>query len=866
MRLWIGFAFAALVLGQRRDPLEYFETRVRPVLAKNCFSCHTQTKLGGLEMVSRDSLLKGGKSGPAIDIERPEESLLVKAVRHTDDKLKMPPNGKLSDGEIKDLVNWIGRGAAWPAATVKGHGYKITPEQRSWWAFQPVRKPVPPAVKDKAWARTPIDQFLLASLESRGLKPVRPASKREWIRRVSYDLTGLPPKAEDVDAFLLDNTADAKARVVDRLLASSQYGERWGRYWLDVARYSDDLLNSTQDQPYDNAFRYRDWVIQAFNDDMPYDVFVKAQLAGDMLKDKEKTVAGLGFYALSPQFQDDRVDVTTKAFLGLTVACAQCHDHKFDPIPTKDYYSLLGVFTSTAEGEFPLAGKNVVEEYKARKAAVEDQEKKLNKYLDDQAKQLSEVMAYRTADYIRAVRKVVAGKAGIQETAKAEKLDEGTLQRWHDYLQMPAREHSFLEGWQTFDADAFQQKLLATLQEQKNVEEKNFIRLGGSSVRSDLAGADLLSLPREKWLLWRDTFSSQRFGKFDSGILYYKTGQIDRFLTGAWKAHLDQLRTDVDTLKKAVPERYPYYHIITDREKVKNERVRIRGAMDNLGEEAPRGFVSILSEGEPRKFTNGSGRLELAEAIADAKNPLATRVAANRMWHYLFGAGLVRTLNNFGQLGEKPSHPELLDYLAARLVEQKWSFKAMIRELTLSSAYGLSYLNDAKNFTADPDNRLLWRATRRKLDIESLRDSLLAASGEIDVKMGGAPMKLSEEKNLRRTVYGFVSRRKLDGTLALFDFPNPNSMSEQRIPTSTPVQQLYYLNSKFLMDRAGALSTRLSVPGGDASRIKQAYRVLFYREPEKAELESGLAFLKSNPKAWPQYAQVLLSSNEFLFY
>jgi hypothetical protein len=565
------------------------------------------------------------------------------------------------------------------------------------------------------------------------------------------------------------------------------------------------------------------------------------------------------------------VDVTTKAFLALTVACAQCHDHKFDPIPTKDYYGLLGVFTSTSESEYPLAPKEVVDEYKRRKDAVDAQQKLLDKFLDDQAKQLSEVLAYRTADYIRAARSAVASeKPDFEALAATNKLDAATLERWVNYLKLPTREHAFFDNWQDeskLSADTIQSRLLEVLKDQREVEEKNFIRLGGSNARNDLARADLVSLPRDKWLVWRDIYSNNRFAKFDSGILYYKTGKVDRFIVGEWKSHLENLRAGLETRKKAVPERYPYYHIIKDRDRLKTERVRIRGAMDNLGEEAPRGFLTVLCDGDKKLFTKGSGRLELAESITAPSNPLTSRVAVNRVWHHLFGAGLVRTLSNFGQLGEKPSHPELLDFLSSRFVENKWSMKALLRELTLSNTYALGYGNDQKNFTADPENRLLWRATRRRLDIEALRDSLLAATGELDTKAGGLPMKLTEDKNIRRTVYGFVSRRKLDGTLSLFDFPNPNNTAEQRIPTATPVQQLYFLNSKFMMDRANALAARISKAGEtDTERIKHAYRTLFYREPVKEELETGLAYLKSNPNNWPQYAQVLLSSNEFVFY
>ncbi|MBL8233483.1 MAG: PSD1 domain-containing protein [Bryobacterales bacterium] len=856
---------AAVVYSQRADSIEFFEMKVRPVLAKNCFSCHTQTKLGGLEMVSRESLQKGGKSGPAIDTERPAQSLIVRAMRHTHERLKMPPSGKLTQAEIDDIEQWIGRGAVWPATDKpKSAAYRITDQQRAWWAFQPVKSSPPPSVRNKTWARSTIDQHVLAAIEEKGLAPVGPASRHDWFRRVTYDLTGLPPSPEDVDAFVKDNSPQAREKAVDRLLASQHFGERWARHWLDVARYSDDLLNSTQDQPYDNAFRYRDWVIGAFNQDMPYDLFVKAQIAGDMIEAprKEKLIAGLGFYALSPQFQDDRVEVTGKAFLGLTVACAQCHDHKFDPIPTKDYYSMLGVFTSTDNSEFPLAPPEVVKDYKQRKEAHEAAEAKLNKFLEKQAEALAEVLAHRTADFIRAARQVNEG-GETKALAAANQLDETTLKRWADYLKMPEHEHPF----RNLSPDEFQAKVLEVLKEQREIEEKNFIRLGGSNQRNDLARADLLSLPRDKWLLWRDILSSNRFAKFESGLLYYKAAKLDPYLSGEWKAHLDFLRAEVDKAKKAIPERYPYYHVIEDRKKLRTERIRIRGSADNLGEEAPRRFLSILSHGEPKPFAKGSGRLELAESITDPANPLTARVAVNRIWHHLFGQGLVRTLSNFGQLGEKPSHPQLLDYLASRFVEQKWSMKALIREIVLTNAYALGYQNEPKAFTADPENRLNWRANRRRLDIEAMRDSLLAASAELDLTMGGKPLKITDTSNKRRTVYSFVSRRKLDGTLALFDFPNPNSTSEQRILTATPLQQLFFLNSTFVQERAQALAAGLQkAAADDSARIKHAYRILFYREPLKAEVDAGLAYLKSDAKAWPRYAQVLLGSNELVFY
>jgi len=358
---------------------DLFETKIRPLFVENCYACHTDARMGGLQLDSREHFLKGGKSGPIAVPGDPDASLLVKALRH-DGKLKMPPTGKLAAGQITAVEAWVKAGAVWPQhekAALKSPPYQITAEQRAFWSFQPVKPVSPPDVKDGNWARTEIDRFIGSKLEARGLRPVRRADRRTLIRRATYDLTGLPPTVEEVDAFEHDRSPDAFAKVIDRLLASPRYGERWGRLWLDVARYSDDRLDSERDNPYPASFRYRDWVIQAIQNDMPYDVFVKAQIAGDQLPNHEKYEAGLGFYALSPEMQDDRVDATTRAFLGLTVACAQCHDHKYDPIPTRDFYSLMGIFRNTDLHEVPLAPKETVDAYNAQKALIEKKEKEL---------------------------------------------------------------------------------------------------------------------------------------------------------------------------------------------------------------------------------------------------------------------------------------------------------------------------------------------------------------------------------------------------------------------------------------------------------------------------------------------------------
>ncbi len=884
------------------ERVEFFETHVRPVLAENCFACHTASRMGGLEMTSRASLLTGGNSGPAIEPGKAGESLLVQAVRHSHERLKMPPQGKLAAADIEAITTWIDAGAAWPeipaktAAAKDGEGFVITPEQRNFWAFQPVRKSPLPTIpgkeRDKGWVRAPIDQFVLAKLHAAELRPVGPADKATLLRRAYIDLTGLPPTPEEIDTFVTDKSSDAFAKVVERLLASPRYGERWGRYWLDVARYSDDKLNSTQMDPYPHAHRYRDWVIRAFNEDMPYDRFVRAQIAGDFMgagKDAD-WVAGLGFYGLNPQFQDDRIDATMRGFQGLTVGCAQCHDHKFDPIPTEDYYSLLGIFNSSEIDEFPLAKKETVEEYERWEEKVGNERKALNEFLISERRQLVRVLAGQTASYIVAAWRVL--KADEEEPQLAarkndlagdafngEPLDGETLERWVKYLGATPRDHPLFDEFDrllasnaTEDdvgrwASETQRLITDVLREKKKIDEENLVRLGGDANPRKANEVELLSLERDRHFLWRDMAAGQGFDtpvEFESGILYYAGDKIDRFLTPLWKAHADGLRAQVEALEEAMPEKYPFLHVLKDVDKPKNERVHIRGSENNLGAEVPRRFLTVLGDGKP--FTQGSGRRELADAITGPSNPLTARVMVNRIWLQHFGRGIVGTPSNFGQMGEHPTHPELLDYLAARFVEQGWSVKAMHREMMLSATYALSSKFSEKAYETDPNNRLLWRARRRRLDAEALRDSMLYVSGNLDLTPGGEPASLDDPANRRRTVYGYVSRRRINKLLGLFDFPNPNKTSPRRFGTNTPLQGLFLLNSEFVMRQAERLTDRLERETSDeAARIRRAYRLLYGRRPTAEEVKVGRRFLAGDTSRWPQYAHVLMTSNEFLY-
>jgi hypothetical protein len=542
-------------------------------------------------------------------------------------------------------------------------------------------------------------------LEANGLQPAAAADKRTLIRRATFDVIGLPPTPAEIDAFLNDESPDAFARVVDRLLASPHYGERWARHWLDVARYGEDQAHTFQSRKYPNGFRYRDWLTKAFNDDLPYDRFIKEQIAADLLdgnSDPESHVP-LGFFALGPVYYgdpkkldqiDDRIDTLCRGFLGLTVACARCHDHKFDPIPTRDYYSLAGVVAGTDYVEEPLVPPEVVEEAKRQ-------------------------------------------------------------------------------------------------------------------------------------------------------------------------------QTDKDK-KNKVPPKYPFVHALKEGAKPVTMRVHVRGNPETLGEEEPRHFLTVLTA-NPKPFTKGSGRLELAEAIASPDNPLTARVLVNRVWQHHFGKGIVRTPSNFGSLGERPTHPELLDHLARRFIASGWSIKALHREILLSATYRQSNHYDARAYEKDPENRLLWRMSRRRLEVEAWRDAMLAVSGRLDQSLGGHSLDLASGDNRRRTFYGAVSRHDLNPLLRLFDYPDPNVTCAERSQTTVPLQQLFVLNDEFLVANARALAARLNSDPelDDAERIRRAMPLVYGRPATEREVQLGLSFLasadESGLKRWEQYAQVLLGASEFLY-
>ena len=859
---------------------DFFESKVRPLLAAKCYACHTDSEMGGLRLDSLERILEGGTRGPAVVPGEPSSSLMVAAVRRTHGELEMPPTEVLAGPEIDVLEEWIAGGAEWPS--VGGsivEAAKVSSEARDFWAFKTVRRPEVPG-NDSSRA---IDAFLDEGLREAGLEAAPPADKATLIRRLSFDLLGLPPTPEEVNAFLADVSFGAYERLVDRLLGSPHYGERMARRWLDLARYADGQSAAYADTPLSNAWRYRDWVVNAFNEDLPYDRFVMLQLAADLLPEpgRGENLSALGFHALRDR-DDDRVDVTGRSFLGLTIGCAQCHDHKFDPIPQTDFYALQGVFSSTEDHRYPLAAAEEVEAYDAAKERVDEQKLAIDLFLKKERDQLIDVFMERTADFLVASFRVAFRGGDPEQVADEAALDRETLDRWLAYLKTRPHEHPFLDDWHALmDRDAspeearqaaleFEEVLLSVHLEKRAVDDRNYVKLGGAEgarTQRTLLNTNLEFIEPVRYYLWRDMAAppaKKRGLPFVGGVYHYGSDQIERFLGGVWLRHLEAQKAELERLKQALPSPYPFLHAYRDAKVPKDARLAIRGDRKNLGPAVPRRFLSVLEEVSPEPFQQGSGRLELARAIASPDNPLTPRVFANRLWQWRFGRGIVTTPSNFGQLGERPSHPELLDWLASELVASGWSIKKLDKAILMSDAYRRSSRVLAANFEADPDNTLLWRFNPvQRLDAETLRDALLAVSGRIDLSRGGPPRDLSHD-NVRRTLYGKVDRTNPDPGLGLFDFPDSKAHSSVREVTVGPLQRLYYLNNPFYIRQSTALAERLAADAGSGAdtRIRRAYELLFSRQPDDAELAAGREYLETD--TWARYCQVLLASSEFL--
>jgi cytochrome c553 len=791
------------------EQLAYFEKNVRPILVNNCYNCHSEAfkEAGGLRVDVGIAIFNGGNSGPAIIPGHPEKSLLIERVKSSDDKKRMPQESKeaLPADQVAILEHWIKDGAAWPDETEK---LPQTPARiaanyaklkKSWWAWQPMTIPVVPEVRDAAWSSQPIDRFVLAGLEAKKLAPVKDADAGTLIRRLSYDLTGLPPTPAEVKAFEKDHSSQAYAKLVDHLLASPRYGERWGRHWLDVARYAESS-GPSRNMPYPFAWRYRDYVIDAFNRDVPYNRFLQEQIAGDLLPaatpaEHDRLLIATGFLALGPKdvnqrfkarFKmdnvDDQIDTVTRSTMALTVSCARCHDHKFDPIPATDYYALASIFTSTVDA----AGLGS----RMGGASLQYYEPKLLNYLSSS----SQAPKASQADVDKLKAEVAAAKFAL------DAFNEKDAAEFKANPNRPAQ------------SDAYK-KTHTDLQ-------RNFVHLS------------------EELKLTND------LGELGYGIEGARDGEI------------------IDTA------------------------VRIRGVEERHGPIAPRGFLSLVSlSNTPKIPANHSGRLELAQWITDPENPLTARVYANRVWQHLFGTGLVSTVDNFGSTGDTPANAALLDYLAQDLIHNGWSTKHLVREIVLTRAYQLGSETPEGYRDIDPADHLIWRHAPRRLEAEEIRDTILQSAGTLNLSPphGSPTMALrviemrddgpvvhsilkAADRSPYRSIYLPQLRGETPRALAAFDPVTQTLVSGQREETTVPTQALFLLNSPFVREQSLLLAQRLLADrrGNDTQRIRVAFERVLGREPTKGEAERVKVFLAKYAQTWasghPPKAQLIEAS------
>ena len=779
----------------------FFEAKIRPVMAAKCYACHSsklKAPMGGLVLDTKAGLAAGGSGGAVITAGKPRTSRLLTALRFTDPHLQMPPSGKLPETVVADFETWIASGAPDPRAAAPAgettsalKGMSIETGKK-WWAFQPIGELPSPPVKAKTWSLNKIDPFILAKLEAKRFSPAPTADKRTLVRRAYIDLVGFKPTYEEVEAFAADPAPDAWTKLIDKLQSIPQYGERWGRHWMDVARFGEDNPTSeATNQPYLYAWRYRDWIIEAINRDVPYDRFVKMQLAADLMPDSTREDRrALGYLGAAPIYHkdqrlsadviggfmtddwDERVDTVTRGLLAMTVACARCHDHKFDPIPTKDYYGLAGIFASTMRTEQPLFDVD---------AAVEQ------RYLWVQRRLID----------LRYSANLLTGEASTVVDS------ESRVARWKLEIEELRKE-------------------MVTLRE---------------------GNPKLVASIERYWTPPAPPGQGQGQGRRRQSPT-----SSEPFMNSVYDA--------AQFINGSDPQ---YTFIDYKPGKARDLPVLRNGNVATPGEIVPRHFLTVLSKGESR-FEKGSGRLELGEKIFTDAAPLAARVIVNRVWDWHFGRPLAPTPSDFGVQGEKPTHPELLTDLAARFIAHGWSLKWLNREIMTSAAYQQSSKPRPELVKADPTNTLFWRMSPRRMDIESYRDTLLRASGRLSYSMAGPSEDVELATNVRRTVYGRISRGRLSPMLKNYDFPDPMQSAGGRDLTTTSLQQLFVLNSSFFFDSAAAISKVVGNLPTELTRMRELYRRLLSRDPSPQELDLALSFLAKG--TLEQYAQVLLATNE----
>ncbi len=924
-----GLFAAAVLAGAAPASEDLFERSVRPLLTSKCGACHNpKTKVGGFDLTTPDGLRAADREAGLLRTGR-----LMRAVRW-EGKMKMPPAGRLTTGELSALDGWISAGAALPAAAKTEAGGGATPaadwsRRAQYWSFQPVRKPALPQVRDAARVRNDIDSYVFAKLDAAGLAVPPDADKLVLLRRATFDLHGLPPAPEEIREFLADETPSAYPRLIERLLASPRYGERWGRHWLDVARFAESS-GIDENQAYREAWRYREYVIDSFNRDVPFNRFMLEQVAGDiagaMEADPVRGRIATGFLALGPKAIveqdktkqlydaiDEQIDTTTKAFLGLTVSCARCHDHKFDPITTEDYYGLASIFRSTRiyetlEGrssslyQAPLSSPEIYAVYKQR------QEEVARKQLEIAALLEPEVTDYvyrevhpKLASYMVAAWRVDRQKADVAEVARQEGLDAKAVEKLAKYLSDDGSFRPALAKWHAATADTVHAVAseYASMIAEPAARWKAIVKKWAQSVRNDLAGGrkpapqiryEGFAFTRESDRFFGDiSFLAKTFNERDRQDGAFAIPEADRvrYVSEPIRQRVEQLEKELAELKKTSPEKPPMTHAVSEGDRF-DQRIFIRGNSANHGPVVAKRFPAALTGGNQPAVTTPSGRLELGQWLGSASNPLPARVAVNRIWQWHFGEGLVRTPDNFGLRGESPTHPELLDYLAARFIEGGWSVKDLHRAIMNSSTYRFSSETNGPAWENDPANRLWSRFARRRMSAEEIRDSWLAVNGKLDLRTGsyldavaGSRTDSRRERtrmdeHFRRTVYLPVDRNSLAAMMVLFDFPDSTTSTGKRGETYIAPQALYLMNNDFFRQQALTFARRLlAAPDlSSAARVEQGILRAWGRLASPPETEQLIAFLDGYPKrkdedgvpaSWLALGRLLLESNHFFY-
>ena len=891
----------------RAELERFFENRVRPLLAARCESCHgAKRQRSALRVDSRAAFVAGGERGAALVPGDPRTSLFLRAVRHEVDDLQMPPKERLDATEIATLERWVEVGAPWPESTHRaandGPPIERLDELRSThWAFRPLADVAPPGQSDARWAANEIDRFVLARLESAGIAPSPRADPRALLRRAFIDLIGLPPSAAELDAFAADPSPERFAAVVDELLARPEHGERWGRHWLDVARYADTKgYVDGGERRYPFAWTYRDWVTRALHEDLPFDRFVLAQVAADRLGEGAgaRDLAALGFLTVGSRFTffpqeilDDRIDVVARGLMGLTVGCARCHDHKYDPISSADYYALQGVFASSHEpspdalpvlGAAPGSGSEADLDGKAA-AELREKAGAYRKRRDELHQTIAHEMRAWASDYLRYLVETtprhrtlaqppLRTERGVLREATA--YGRGAVARWRSFIDACGADHRVFGPWNRLvanepaDVERLARELVAaeSAGEPRRFNELVVAGLRDASVRSMVDVARVYGrLLEEIDALARAATASGGSSALTAaqtelaGVLGGETSPAVFTLDDSEDLyHLDE-HVDVRA-KFAEIERVFLRHrdsaaaramALVDRAQPIEPRVLVRGDPARPAERVARRLPLLLAEIGAESFCDGSGRLELARGIVDPRNPLTARVIVNRVWAWHFGRGLVDTPSDFGTRAAPPTHTELLDWLARRFIADGWSLRALHRRIVLSATWQQSSVDRRAARSIDPENRLLWRRDRARLDLEAMRDSMLAVAGRLELGYRGPPVApaIDDPTGTRRTLYCEVGRELLDGVYRVFDFPSPDLSSPERPRTTVPQQALFLLNSPFVLEQADALA-RAVVDAGLEGDVEAGVRFLHRRvlgrdpEPEELVLASGFVIAR----------------------